>query len=117
MRLHLKALEGGDATACVVVDEGRFASGTVIVLPGLAPTFSAGAILFAISRLVHPIQPADFAAFVMNRWQLLRVKDRLNDLDKTLLEIISPIANCFINTDSVRVHSLSRIENFRQGMN
>jgi hypothetical protein len=88
------------------VDEGRLASGKAIVIPGLAPTFCAGAILFASSRLVHPIQLADFAAFVMNRWQLLRVKDRLKDLDKTVLEIISPIAECFINIDSVQVHNL-----------
>ena len=117
VRLHLKALEGGHATACVVVDEGRLASGKAIVLPGLAPTFCAGAILFASSRLVHPIQLADFAGFVMNRWQLLRVKDKLKDLDKTLLEIISPIAECFINIDSVRIHNLPSISSLRQGMN
>jgi hypothetical protein len=83
----------------------------------LAPTFCAGAILFASSRLVHPIQLADFAGFVMNRWQLLRVKDKLKDLDKTLLEIISPIAECFINIDSVRIHNLPSISSLRQGMN
>jgi hypothetical protein len=104
VRMHLKSLEGGNATACVVVDEGRLSSGEAIVLPGLAPTFFAGAVLFASSRLVHPIQLADFAAFVMNRWQLLRVKDRLTQLDKTLLEIVSPIAATFINIDSVPVH-------------
>jgi hypothetical protein len=104
VRMHLKAIEGGNATACVVVDEGRLSSGAAIILPGLAPTFFAGAVLFASSRLVHPIQLADFAAFVMNRWQLLRVKDSLTQLDKTLLEIVSPIADTFINIDSVPVH-------------
>ena len=116
VRMHLKAIEGGNATACVVVDEGRLASGSAIVLSGLAPTFVAGAVLFASSRLVHSIQLADFAAFVMNRWQLLRVKENLSDLDKTLLEIVSPVAECFINIDSVSIHGFPNIANFRQGM-
>lgn len=116
VRLHLKALDGGNATACVVVDEGRLASGKSIILAGFAPTFCAGGILFASSRLVHPIQLADFAAFVMNRWQLLRVRDKLSDVDKTLLGIVSPIAECFINIDSVRVHGLPGITSLRQGM-
>ena len=116
IRMHLKTLEGGNATACVVVDEGRLASGKAIVLSGLAPTFCAGAILFASSQLVHPIQLADFAAFVMNRWQLLRVRENLSDLDKTLLEIVSPIAECFINIDLVQVHGFPNIANLRQGM-
>ena len=117
VRLHLQSLEGGNATGCVVVDEGRLSNGKSIVLSGLAPTFFAGAILFASSRLVHSIQLADFAAFVMNRWQLLRVKNSLTELDKTLLEIISPIGECFINIDSVRVHGWPDIKNLRQGMN
>jgi hypothetical protein len=117
IRMYLKSLDGGNATACVVVDEGRLSSGEAIVLPGLAPTFFAGAVLFASSRLVHPIQLADFAAFVMNRWQLLRVKDSLTQLDETLLEIVSPIADTFINVDSVPVHGWPNITNIRQGMN
>ncbi len=56
IHMHLKTIQGGNATACVVVDEGRFASQQAIVLPGLSPTFYEGAILFASSRLVHPIQ-------------------------------------------------------------
>ncbi|QBM29031.1 hypothetical protein [Hydrogenophaga pseudoflava] len=116
VRMHLKAIEGGKATACVVVDEGRLASGKAIVLSGLAPTFVAGAVLFASSRLVHPIQLADFAAFVMNRWQLLRVKESLSSLDKTLLEIISPVAEFFINIDPVSIQGFPNIANLRQGM-
>ena len=116
VHLHLKELDGGNATACVVVDEGRLPSGNAIVLTGLAPTFCAGAILFASSRLVHPIQLADFAAFVMNRWQLLRVKDSLSELDKTFLEIVSPIAECFVNIDAVSVHGFPNITSLRQGM-
>lgn len=101
----------------MVVDEGRLANGRVIVLPGLAPTFVAGAVLFASSRFVHPIQVADFAAFVMNRWQLLRVKDNLSDLDKTLLEIVSPVGESFINIDVVPVYGWPNLTSLRQGMN
>ena len=103
VRLHLKSLDGGKATACVVVDEGRLPNGKAIILPSLAPTFFSGAILFANSRLVHPIQLADFAAFVMNRWQLLRVKNSLSNKDKALLEIVSQVARCFVNIDKVRI--------------
>ena len=105
VRIHLKSLDEGRATACVVVDEGRLSSGKAIVLPGLAPTFFGGAILFASSRLVYPIQLTDFAAFVMNRMQLLRVKGNLSDLDKTFLEIISPISDNFINITSVPIQA------------
>jgi len=117
VRMHLKSLDGGNATACVVVDEGRLSSGEAIVLPNLAPTFFAGAVLFASSRLVHPIQLADFAAFAMNRWQLLLAKDSLTERDKTLLEIISPIAITFSNIDSVLVHGWPNVTSLRQGMN
>lgn len=116
VRMHLQTIESGNATACVVVDEGRLASGRAIVIPGLAPTFVAGAVLFASSRLVHSIQLSDFAAFVMNRWQLLRVKENLSNLDKSLLEILSPVAECFINIDSVPIHGFPSIANPRQGM-
>jgi hypothetical protein len=116
VRMHLKALGDGNASACVVVDEGRLASGNAIVLPGLAPTFVAGAVLFASSRLVHAIQLADFAAFVMNRWQLLRVKSKLSELDKTFLQIVSPIARSFVNLDSVSLHDWPNIGNLREGM-
>lgn len=99
VRIHLKSRQG--ATACVVVDEGRLASGGTIVINGLKPTFVAGSILFANSRLVHPVQLADFAAFAMNRSQLIRVKDRISELDRTLLEILTPLAELFVNIDSV----------------
>jgi hypothetical protein len=117
VRVHLQSLLGGNATACVVVDEGRLSSGTAIVLPGLAPTFVAGAVFFASSRLVHPIQLADFAAFVMNRWQLLRVKENLSELDKTFLETVSPIGHCFVNIDVVPVHGWPNVTSLRDGMN
>lgn len=117
IRLYLKSLADGNATACVFVDEGRLPSGNTIVLPGLAPTFHDGTVLFASSQLVLPIQLADFAAFVMNRWQLLRVRSELSDLDKTFLEIVTPIAENFVNIDTVAIHGWPDVSNIRQGMN
>ncbi|MFO1204794.1 MAG: hypothetical protein U1E63_03485 [Burkholderiales bacterium] len=93
------------------------ASGKAIVLPGLATTFVAGAILFASSKLVHAIQTAAFAAFVMNRWQLLRVKTNLSELDKTLSEIVAPIGANFVNIDSVPVHGWPNVNRLSQGTN
>ncbi len=116
-RVHLKAIGDGSASACVIVDEGRLASGKAIGLPGLAPTFVAGAILFASSKLVHAVQLADFAAFVMNRWQLLRVKTNLSELDKTLLEFVAPIGANFVNIDSVPVHGWPNVNRLSQGTN
>lgn len=117
VRMHLKSLHDGNATACVIVDEGRLASGKAIVLPGLAPTFHAGAILFASSRLVLPIQLADFAAFVMNRSQLLRVKDKLTDLDKSFLEIVSAISQNFVNIDVASIQGWPDVASIRGGLN
>jgi hypothetical protein len=116
VRTHLQSLAGGAATACVIVDEGRLSSGKSIVLPGLAPTFVGGAVLFESSRVVHGIQLADFAAFAMNRWQLLRVKESLKDLDKTLLEIVAPVGESYLNLDRIRVQGWPDIGSIRQGM-
>jgi len=117
VRMHLKGRDQGRATACVIVDEwSRFQSGTSMIV-GLAPTFVGGAVLFASSRLVHPIQLADFAAFVLNRWQLLRVKDELNDRDKTLLEILTPVTKCFVNTDTAEIHGIEKVRRLRYGLN
>jgi len=53
----------------------------------------------------------------MNRWQLLRVKSELSELDKTLLVIVSPIGESFVNIDSVPLHGWPNISSVRDGMN
>lgn len=117
VRMHLRSISGGTSTACVVVDEGRLKNGTAIVIPSLAPEFHAGAILFANSRHVLPLQLADFAAFVMNRSQLVRVREQLSDIDKKFMEIVSPIAERFINIDAVRLQGWPDLANVQQGLN
>ncbi len=117
VRRYLQQQTGVSKTACVVVDEGRLKDGQAILLPGLDPEFLYGGILFASSRKVKPVQLADFAAFALNKWQLLRVKPNLNDIDKTLLDIFSPIAESFINVEKMKVHGLSDLVNIKQGLN
>lgn len=116
VRLHLKDFVGEQASACVVVDEGRFGSGYNLVIPGLAPIFAFDSILFASSRDAQPLQLADFAAFVMNRWQLLRVKNKLTDLDKTFLEIVEPLGSLFLNLDKRSVVGWPHVQNINEGL-
>ncbi len=49
------------------------------------------------------------------RWQLLRVKAELSQLDKTFLEIASPIGKNFVNIESVTLHDWPNISNIREG--
>lgn len=91
VRMHLRSMNGGNSTACVVVDAGRLKSGASFIIPGLAPTFHSGAVLFANSRLILPIQLADFAAFVMNRWQMLEPKTNCPILIKHLWKYCPPL--------------------------
>lgn len=97
------------SSARVIVDEGRLKSGSAIIAPQLAPTFHAGGILFANSRLVRLIQLADFVVCI------LRVKDRLNDVDKTLLRIISSTTECFINVSSRKFRTFQSLRVFPKG--
>lgn len=105
------------SSGCVIVDEWkRFKSGRSFQLSGLAPAFYEGAVLFADSRLAPPIQLADFAAFVVNRWQVLRVKAQLTEVDKAFLEAVAPLTECASNIDNVKVHGWPAVQSLRQGM-
>ncbi|MEM3489059.1 MAG: DUF3800 domain-containing protein, partial [Nitrososphaerota archaeon] len=68
-------------------------SATALPFPSLAwkSVFANGLICFARSPSIPPIQLADFAAFALNRTQLLLGKEKLSPLDKRLLEILSSI--------------------------
>ena len=77
--------------ASVFVDEGYKKNGAAIRLPSLEQVFSDGLICFAKSDTILPLQLADFAAFCLNRSQLLLGKPELSDLDRQLLGIIQGI--------------------------
>lgn len=78
--------------ARVFVDEGFKKNGAAIVIEPLEPVFANGLVCFARSDSIVPLQLADFAAFCLNRSQLLLGRSELSDLDESLLRIIQPLA-------------------------
>jgi hypothetical protein len=114
VRWQLKETGGEGATACVVVDEGLRKSGANMSFPGWAPMFHTGTVVFANSGLCHPLQLADFAAYVLNRTQILRVKEKLGQGDKDFLEIVSPLADNYINIPKAVISDLSNISSLRE---
>jgi hypothetical protein len=92
IKQYIEKNRSGSETARVFVDEGYKRNGTAIYIPSWKSVFADGLICFARSSSIHPIQLADFAAFALNRTQLLIGKKKLNSLDKQLLEILSPMA-------------------------
>lgn len=78
--------------ARVFVDEGFQRNGTAISLPPLQKVFADGLICFGRSDSILPLQLADFAAFCLNRTQLLIGRSELKELDLSFLRIIEPIA-------------------------
>ena len=93
VKRHLEqAYSGSDRLARVFVDEGFKKAGKAISVPPLNTVFADGLICFARSDSILPLQLADFAAFCLNRTQLLIGKEKLNERDKCLLRIIEPLA-------------------------
>jgi hypothetical protein len=81
-----------DCPARVFVDEGFQRSGAAIVVEPLRKVFADGLICFGRSDSILPLQLADFAAFCLNRTQLLVGRSQLKELDESFLKIITPIA-------------------------
>ena len=98
VKWHLQRQTGG-GLARVFIDEGYKSNGIAIRIPTFEEVFADGLACFANSASIYPIQLADFAAFCMNRSQLLLAKDTLSDVDRTLLQILSPIAWNYVNID------------------
>jgi hypothetical protein len=82
----------GQQRARLFVDEGFQRNGAAIALPTLKEVFCDGLICFAQSKSILPIQLADFAAFCLNRTQLLIGRPTLSELDRLFLQIVQPIA-------------------------
>lgn len=96
---YIEKVRHGSQTARVFVDEGFKRNGIAISIPTWASTFEDGLICFARSSSILPIQLADFAAWAMNRTQLLLGKENLNHRDRRLLKTLSPIAWNYQNID------------------
>ena len=89
--------------ARVFADEGYKRYGTAIHIPAWNYVFADGLICFARSSSIYPIQLADFAAYALNRQQLLLNKKKLSDLDKELLVILSKIAWNYQNIEKRKI--------------
>ncbi|HLA11225.1 MAG TPA: DUF3800 domain-containing protein [Pyrinomonadaceae bacterium] len=98
---------GKSSKARVFIDEGYKKNENALRMPSWQAVFCDGLLCFARSSSIHPIQLADFAAFCLNRTQLLLGKQKLSDLDKELLRILSPMAWNYQNIDK-RIVEMSR---------
>jgi len=87
----------GKVKARVFIDEGFKNNGICIRIPIFDGAFTDGQVCFAKSSSIYPIQLADFAAFSLNRVQLLGGKEQRSPLDIRLLEILSPVAFNYVN--------------------
>jgi len=95
-----------DVKARVFIDEGYKNNGIAIKIPTFEPVFGDGLICFGQSSSILPIQLADFAAFALNRTQLIGGKQQRGPLDNQVLEILSSVAFNYQNIDK-RIVSLS----------
>lgn len=93
----------GKVKARVFIDEGFKKNGIAIRIPTFEDAFADGQICFANSSNIYPIQLADFAAFSLNRVQLLGGKQQRNSLDTELLKILSPVAFNYLNIEHKEV--------------
>jgi hypothetical protein len=73
-------------------------------MPTFKDCFADELVCFARSDTVFPIQMADFAAFCLNRTQLILAKPELSDLDRHVLEILSPMAWNYVNLPRVSLN-------------
>lgn len=93
------------ATVRLFLDQGRFKAGSKITIPRLDPPFVKGEILSADSGVLHPIQLADFAAFSLNRMQLLLGRPNLNARDAQLLQVLSSVVWNYRNIEAREVRA------------
>lgn len=89
--------------ARVFIDEGYKSNGAVLKIPTFETVFCDGSVCFAKSSAVLPLQLADFAAFALNRSQLIGGRERRTTLDNRVLEILSSVAFNYINLDQKTV--------------
>lgn len=86
--------------ARVFVDEGYKRDGTALAVPQWESVLADGLVCFASSRSILPIQLADFAAFSLNREQLLLHRHKLTMRDVELLGTLEPVAHNYMNIDT-----------------
>jgi hypothetical protein len=98
LRNHIKKERVSDKIkARVFVDEGFKPNGCTIQSKIFENEFADGMICFASSKTIFPIQLADFAAFMLNKSQLLLEKENKTDRDIQLLQLWTVIGPLFRN--------------------
>jgi hypothetical protein len=119
MRIRHKLLTvfRDEAPVRIFVDEGILKNGQGFVIPPLSNVFCDGAVLFASSKTVLPIQLADFAAFTLNRWKILTGKSDLNEFDKEFIRIVTPVAELYSDLEQVSVIDYPNLRNIKLGLN
>lgn len=103
----LQETEMRGKNARVFIDEGFKKQGIALRIPSFENVFADSQICFADSSSIFPIQLADFAAFSLNRVQLIGGKQDRGSLDNEVLRILSPIAFNYVNIKKTEV-SLDR---------
>lgn len=83
--------------ARVFIDESYKKTGVGIKIPTFEKVFCDGLVCFAQSSSIVPIQLADFAAFALNRSQLLGGRDKRKSLDLKLLQILTQADFNYLN--------------------
>jgi hypothetical protein len=98
VREHLLANRTvNDQRAMVFVDEGMKKPGTCVEIDVFHDVFLDGHLLFASSAVAPLLQLADFAAFCVNRTQLIIRKQKPSDFEVDFLRMIEPLAEQFKN--------------------
>ena len=91
--------ENGWRQAIVVVDEGPRKAESIMQQDWLRPEVKDGAIWFASSEAFAPLQLADFAAYSLNRIQVLCGKENPSITDKCFLLAVQPMMGCYKNAE------------------
>jgi hypothetical protein len=85
--------------ARVFIDEGWKRNGVAIRIPTFEDVFGDGLVCFCQSSSILPIQLADFAAFALNRTQLIGGRNKRSSLDIHLLKILSKVVYNYVNIE------------------
>ncbi len=94
-----KTPEFPNVIARVFIDEGYKKNGVALKIPTFETVFGDGLVCFGKSSSIMPIQLADFAAFALNRTQLIGGRDKRSSLDQRLLQILSQVALNYLNIE------------------
>jgi len=93
-----KSTNPPNTNAVVVIDAGLKNSGTCMSIPSLGDRFVKNLICFADSSVILPIQLADFAAWWLNRMQLIIDRKNLSAREEDLLMVLEHMASRYSDT-------------------